>query len=330
MPRSAARALSLPTPERRRPLLALGLGLAMLALMAASARAAGPEMAATGAAPKAPAGDAAAFARHWYDGRAELTGYALKKARYGELHDGHAVLVFVTEPFSRKKHVKLDAPRTGDADAAPVLKLNLSEKFETGIYPYSVLLSVFTPVDLRADPRSLKATMTMQEWCGHVFLQLDAADGGWRHRSFSYFESEGDTEGVIEEAMLEDELWSRIRIDPGQLPLGDLRLVPATIDARLRHRGLKAEKATARLVRDGELLVYAIEYPRLGRALRIRFRPSFPFEIEGWEEDVLSGWGPGARRLTTTAKATGRLRLDYWNKNDPADRALRARLGLTP
>ena len=49
-----------------------------------------------------------AFRDYWYDGKAEITSYALQQARYGELHTGEAVLVFVTEPFSKSKQVKLD------------------------------------------------------------------------------------------------------------------------------------------------------------------------------------------------------------------------------
>ncbi|MEQ8572775.1 MAG: hypothetical protein RIB63_01840, partial [Fulvivirga sp.] len=47
------------------------------------------------------------FADNWYAGKAELVSYNLKQSRYGEVHDGKAVLIFVTEPFSKKKQVKL-------------------------------------------------------------------------------------------------------------------------------------------------------------------------------------------------------------------------------
>ena len=50
------------------------------------------------------------FKNYWYAGKAEITSYKLEQARYGELHSGYAVLVYVTEDFSVSKHVKLDNP----------------------------------------------------------------------------------------------------------------------------------------------------------------------------------------------------------------------------
>jgi len=70
-----------------------------------------------------------AFRQYWYAGKAELTRYALEQARYGEIHKGDAVLVFVTEPFLIDKQVKYEF---GDnSKAVSVLKLNLVKKFFT-------------------------------------------------------------------------------------------------------------------------------------------------------------------------------------------------------
>ena len=48
------------------------------------------------------------FKEYWYQGKAEITSYDLEQARYGELHKGHAVLVFVTEEFRLKKIERLE------------------------------------------------------------------------------------------------------------------------------------------------------------------------------------------------------------------------------
>ena len=40
---------------------------------------------------------------YWYNSEAEITSYNLKQARYGEIHEGKAALIFVTEPFSKKR-----------------------------------------------------------------------------------------------------------------------------------------------------------------------------------------------------------------------------------
>ncbi len=91
--------------------------------------------------------DAQAFEGYWSKGQAEITSYVLDQSRYGEIHPGNAVLIFVTEDFSRSRQVKLDRPERAGEDRARVLKLNLTKKFATGVYPYSLMSSVFTPLD---------------------------------------------------------------------------------------------------------------------------------------------------------------------------------------
>ena len=41
------------------------------------------------------------FQDYWYNHGAEISRYSLKQMRYGEIHDGDAVLVFVTEKMKR-------------------------------------------------------------------------------------------------------------------------------------------------------------------------------------------------------------------------------------
>ncbi|NNK73098.1 MAG: septum formation inhibitor Maf, partial [Flavobacteriaceae bacterium] len=61
------------------------------------------------------------FKDYWYAGQAEVTSYSLKQERYGELREGTAVTVFVTEDFVPQKQVK--ANRNSEKNI-PVLKLN--------------------------------------------------------------------------------------------------------------------------------------------------------------------------------------------------------------
>src|SRR5690606_14705037 len=108
------------------------------------------------------------FAAYWYQGKAELNVFKLQQARYGEMRDGHAVMIFVTEPFSRKSRTKASA--ASDQDPV-VMKLNFTRKFITGIYPYSVMTSVFYPVN--SDNHAVKVSASVQEWCGHVYMELN-------------------------------------------------------------------------------------------------------------------------------------------------------------
>ena len=84
------------------------------------------------------------FKKYWYAGNAEITSYKLEQARYGELREGTSVLIYVTEPFLPEVQVKADRSNSTNI---PVLKLNATKKYLTGIYPYSIMSSTFYPVD---------------------------------------------------------------------------------------------------------------------------------------------------------------------------------------
>lgn len=268
------------------------------------------------------------FQNYWYQGKAEITSYDLEQARYGEIHSGNAVLIFVTEDFSAKKQVKLDDPAQAGNDRVPIMKLNLTKKFNTGIYPYSMMQSVFTPVDLKAFPNTLKTTMSSQEWCGHAFTQLNLSGNEYRLTGLSYFESEGDEDFSIKKHILEDELWTRIRISPKNLPTGEVTLIPGSFFSRLRHKDIQPRLAKLNLTENGEMMDYSIYYPEEGRELVIHFQKVFPYKIMGWEESYVSGWGPSAQKLTTRATAKKTMMTDYWTKHNNADLGLRTELGL--
>ena len=85
------------------------------------------------------------FHSYWHNHGAEITRFELEQSRYGEIHSGHAVLIFVTEPFLPEKQVKADY-EASRKKSIPVLKLNFIKKFNTGIYDYSMMKSVFTPI----------------------------------------------------------------------------------------------------------------------------------------------------------------------------------------
>lgn len=271
------------------------------------------------------------FNKYWFSGKAEITSYDLEQARYGEVHDGYAVTVFVTEPFSKSKQVKLDNPKRNRKDAQQVLKLNYVKKFNTGIYRYSVMESIFTPVDMDKHPSTLKLSSSVQEWCGHVYTQLNLNDDKYNVESFSYFESEGDEKFNIKKEFLEDEIWNRVRINPSSLPTGKFKLVPSVLISRLTHRPLKIETVSATLsevLEKKDIMRYKVIFPDSDRELSIDFSANFPYEIESWKEKYKSGFGPGAKVLTTTATKKERILSDYWNKNSLEDVNLRRKLGI--
>jgi hypothetical protein len=158
----------------------------------------------------------AEFKSYWFNGQAEISSYKLTQARYGELREGKAVMVFVTEPFSLSKWVKLDQPESNPEDKVDVLKLNFTRNFETGIYPYSLLTSVFSPINGR---KAMKINNSCQEWCGHTFAQLKLVNDQYDWLLHSYFETENEESYSIQNSISEDDIWTKIRINPELLPL---------------------------------------------------------------------------------------------------------------
>lgn len=260
------------------------------------------------------------FKDYWYQGQAEITSYKLEQARYGEMRNGEAVLIYVTEDFLPNIQVKADRQNTNNI---PVLKLNATKNFNTGIYPYSIMQSTFYPVN--NEQHAVKVSSSMQEWCGHVYTQLNNRSQ-FEIMSHSYFEGEADQDIKLDKAILENELWTQLRMDPQSLPTGDLEIIPSLEFIRLKHVSLKAYKASAEL-KDGN---YTITYPDLKRTLSINFNKAFPFEILGWEESFKSGYGSNAKILTTKATKLKSIQSAYWGKNANADEGLRKTLGLKP
>ncbi len=262
------------------------------------------------------------FKKYWYAGTAEISSYQLEQARYGEIRKGNAVLIYVTEDFLPKEQVKADGQNKNNI---PVLKLNATKKFNTGIYPYSIMQSTFYPV--ADNQHAIKVSSSMQEWCGHVYAQLNNRNQ-FEVMSHSYFQNEADQEFALNKAILENELWTKIRIDPENLPQGELKIIPSFEYSRLRHQEIKAYTANVSLIKENTSHVYTIEYPKLQRSLSIRFNSSFPYEIESWTETFKSGFGPNAKELTTTATKIKSIKSAYWGKNSNKDEVLREELGL--
>lgn len=267
--------------------------------------------------------DTEAFKNYWYAGKAEVNAYNLDQSRYGENRDGKAMLIFVTEGFSKSKQVKLDDPDAAGDDKVTVMKLNYTKNFVTGIYPYSMMLSAFTPISRNQFPNTLKVTMTSQEWCGHVFSQMNLQRNKYEVDSYSYFESEGDTHFDTDKVLLEDEFFNLIRVDPDHIPMGKVKILPGLFFTRLKHKNLKPEEATIERNEMESQVVYKVSFAE--RTLEIQVEKDFPHKILGWQEQFKEG----DQLQTTTATLDKTLYIDYWRKNKKEFNVLRDSLGLS-
>jgi hypothetical protein len=273
------------------------------------------------------AGASQGFWAHWSDGRAELSGYRATVNRYGELRPAEVVLVYVTEPMNRRTWIK-------DDDAAVhervvVLKLNASLKFQTGVYPYSVLTSVFSPVERYRDEAfaPVKLSLSVQEWCGHVFQALWPGDDHFVSQTMSYFASEGETREEVRTppgTLYEDALLLQLRELDGPFAGGrDWRgtIVPSLWSSRRAHRALRPVEASitrSTAERDGTPVTrFTLRYADVTRSYDVE--RALPHRVVAWSASD----GEEARILGTE-------RLPYWQLNRNGDERERRRFGLSP
>jgi hypothetical protein len=269
------------------------------------------------------------FGNYWFAGKAEISSYNLQQAQYGALNPGEAVLIFVTEDFRTDTQVKSESEENRHK-ATPVLKLNTIKRFNTGIYDYSIYTSVFTPINRLLFPQSLKVSFSAQDWCGQTFMQLNARNNGFQVTGRSYFENNATEDYETAKALLEDEIWTRLRLNPDELPTGKISLIPSMAAARLRKQKIAPVAANASLEAYAgknfvgkNLKSYTIAYAD-GRNLAIVFEAAFPHQIVGWEDT----YSNKDKILTTRATLKKTLQNDYWSKNAPEFSPLRDTLQL--
>jgi hypothetical protein len=277
------------------------------------------------------------FWDHWGDGQAEISSYTLRTPRYGELRQGSAVLIFVTEDFTDGQRVKSDGGHDSSKkywDEYPVLKLNEIRHFQTGVYDYDLMTSTFVRLDGQAPiGQPVKVSFSAQEWCGHTYEQLLPRGGSLQHTGHSYFDGEADhdrklalpADGVLGEAL---PVLARGLV--GQWPAPGSPLQVPVLDTLMRSR-------------------FAHESPQWRQATVKRAAspssvtvPMGTFEVV--EVTVQSGsltstWQVEATpphrivRFTTSEGEVGELvasqRMPYWQLNREGDEQRLTELGLT-
>ncbi len=271
------------------------------------------------------------FWQHWGDGRAELNGYHLELKRYGAPRTGKAVLIYVTEEFSDSLRVKADPGQHPASDVFPVLKLNAVHSFQTGIYDYKLMTSVFSRFAENWQPA--KVSFSSQEWCGHVYQQLLARVGRVTNTWHSYFDGEADGSNELplpNEGLFADALPIVLRglrgawLKPGEKR--SLPLLPSLASARLEHKPLSWGRATieraarprAARVPAGAFQVDVYSVAVDGGALwTYEIESAWPHRLVSWSNDV----GERGELLKST-------RLPYWKLNAPGGERYLAEVGL--
>jgi len=317
---------------------AMPLLLGLIAALLAAGPAAAPQRRAAPPTPPVPT-----FESHWQDGRAELAGYRYRVTRYGERREGRCAMITVTEPFSASKRVKVDDPSKNPADTFEALKLNLVRSFQTGIYDYHTMVSLFTR---SRDFAPVKAAFTCAEWCGQVYeeevFDRQAVTGFVR----SYFEGESKNVRLPAKAggIAEDDLFILLRGLRGDyLPPGRTRrvhLLPSAFVRRLTHRAAAWTVADIARARERQrvtvpagsfaAILYTVKVED-GRTGRFWIEDAYPHRILKWAWER-TGAGTRGGRMSGDGLDQGELirskRLPYWQLHGEGDERYLAEIGL--
>jgi hypothetical protein len=262
------------------------------------------------------------FWKVWGDGQAELASYDLVEPHYGKPRQGVAVAIWVSETFSNSARVKADPGKHPKTDEFGVMKLNLVKDFQTGIYDYNDMTSVFVAtqaVNGRGPGYATKVSFSSQEWCGNVFHQILLDPAKVRSMRHSYFDGEGDANADLPypaNGVTEDSLpfWARGMAEPA-LASGETKSVDVLTSLQwVRDRHVPASWAKAELSRGKDLVAVSVPagkfYAEVFTATLAHVKRTYYVEPSG------------ARRIVkweTSAGEKGELlaseRLKYWQLN---------------
>jgi hypothetical protein len=293
--------------------------------------------------PRTPAASAPTFESHWQDGRAELAGYRYHVTRYGQRREGRCAMIVVTEPFSAAKRVKVDDPSKNPTDTFEALKLNLVRGFQTGIYDYHTMISLFTR---SRDFSTVKVAFTCAEWCGQVYQEEAFGPRSVSGFVRSYFEDESRALSLPAKpgGIAEDDLFLVLRGLRGDyLPPGGGRSVPLLASpfiTRLEHRPAAWLVAEIARSRDPVRIdVPAGSFPAIlytvrlddGRTGQFWIETAYPHRILKWSWTAGAGTGG---RMSGDGIDEGELirsaRLPYWRLNGPGGERYLREMGLGP
>ncbi len=281
---------------------------------------------------------APSFWSWWGDGKAEISVYDVQQSRYGEMRSAEQVFVYVTEPMNIPKQVKSD---NGKGEVVNVLKLNRMKQFNTGIYQYNTMTSTFALLDNVRHSKwqarkgdFAKVTMTMQEWCGTAFEQMNRQTNGYTVQENSYFESEGDRNTLLtippsSPLVPADGLFTLARELVQPIEHAKLTLVRSAEYTRMLH--IAPDVFEVSVVRSEDVPDWYDSHSQeectsisfVGKEMTYEFviEKQYPHKISAYR--VLRG-----KSLMEEGYLRTSMREPYWSQNSNANEFLRKKLGL--
>jgi hypothetical protein len=217
------------------------------------------------------------FIDYWKNGKIEIVKYELKE---DSISVGESSLMF------RIDYVE----GVNKSDSIQVLVCDFIGKIHKENYEYSAMTSTFLPLNLSLRPHARKIINSVQEPEGNSFLELFQIPKSYEIDSKNTFKEKTKEHFILERKNLEDELWAKIKMNPTDLPTGDIEIIPSFAYWQSARKSPNIYEAKAELKNYSEkeftgkkLKIYSLDYPDLKRNLSIVFEGEFPFEIVGWK-----------------------------------------------
>jgi hypothetical protein len=230
------------------------------------------------------------FIDYWKNGKIETTKYDLKE---DSISVGEGSLTFNIDYVEG----------VNKSDSIQVLHSDFTGKIHKENYDYSAMTSAYLPLNLTIRPHAMKVIDSVQEPTGNSFLELSQIPKSYEINAKNTFKEKTKEHFILERKNLEDELWSKVRMNPNDLPTGDIEMIPSFSYWQSVRKSPNIYEAKAELkdyvgteFTGKKLKIYTVDYPDLKRNLLIVFEGEFPFEIVGWKRVGEGKVAVGVRR----------------------------------
>jgi hypothetical protein len=217
------------------------------------------------------------FTDYWKNGKTEIIKYELKEDSISVGEGSLSFNIDYVEGINK-------------TDSIQVLHSDFMGKIQKENYDYSAMTSAYLPLNLTLRPHAMKVINSVQEQTGNSFLELSQIPKSYEIVAKNTFKEKTKEHYILERKNLEDELWTKIRMNPNDLPTGDIEIIPSFAYWQSVRKSPNIYEAKAELkayvgteFTGKKLKIYTLDYPDLKRNLSIVFESDFPFEIVGWK-----------------------------------------------
>jgi len=248
---------------------------------------------------------------YWYDGTAEINFYDAKISKYGTPREADELVhILVTEKHKPDQLVKADNWR--EPGLVDMLKFNYIRTFQTGIYSYREMMSVFFQ---SGELQLAKLTFSSQEWCGQSFKELVNFKRKSSYNYNTYWDGQGSGSFDItfpEDLYAYDALPVQLRmLNLLENQKFEIDLLPTQKSSKAVYP--KTEKAIVTVVKSEEISVsagnydcYLVEVSHSAGNDLFWLEKSFPYRMVKWEA-----------HNTDLYELIDSKKLAYWELNQP-------------